>query len=387
MGMRRRQFLVASGGAALGAALPRVVRAAEPIGVVLNVALRGQRGLIPVSVKNGNRYDFVLDTGGAFNLLSRDLATALGAVSIGSATLTVSRTRKPHELVELSDLVLGDTLAQSSMLFVVVDDIDFGEGARGSIGAAAVTAIDSQLDPSGGTITLYPDGLPIATRSGHRTAKALGDVSPIGGARHLFVDGSVGAQAFRATIDTGAPTPLRISEKVGRAAGIDWTTQNWTPLWVEGRRIVPLLRSPMPVRLGGVEFASPLLAIDRNASLGLPSDATAGLPLIREMVIATDSVSGDAYTSRKGVAGDRKLEQYNRAGLFLEQAGSDLRVTAVGRGSPAEQLGIEVGDRLKNVALQEFIGWMSKPAGTTRDLEVERGGTARPVTLTLKDFL
>lgn len=385
--MRRRQFLVASGGAVLGAALPGAVLASEPQSVVLNLALSGQRGLISLSVKGGDRRGFVLDTGGAFNLLSRDLANALGAARVGSAMLTVSRTRKAHELVELSDLVLGDTLAQSRMLFVVVDDVDFGEGAAGSIGAAAVTAIDSQLDLSGGTLTLYPDGLPTGARSGHRTAKALGEVSPIGGARHLFLDGSVGAQAFRVTIDTGAPTPLRISEKLARAAGIDWTTQNWTPLWVEGRRIVPLLRSPMPVRLGGVEFASPLLAIDRNASLGLPSDATAGLPMIREMVIAADSVSGDAYTSRKGATDGRKLEQYNRAGLFLEQAGSDLRVTAVGRGSPAEQLGIANGDRLKNVALREFIGWMSKPAGTTRDLEVERGGTARSVTLTLKEFL
>ncbi len=385
--MRRRQFLMASGGAVLGAALPGAVLASEVQSVVLNLALRGQRGLISLSVKDGNRYNFVLDTGGAFNLLSRGLANALGATSVGRATLTVSRTRQAQEFVELSDLVLGDTLAQSKMLFVVVDDVDFGEGAGGSIGAAAVTAIDSQLDLSRGTLTLYPDGLPIWAKSGHRTAKALGDVSPIGGARHLFVDGSVGPQAFKVTIDTGAPTPLRISEKVARAAGIDWTTQNWTPLWVEGRRIVPLLRSPMPVRLGGVEFASPLIAIDRNASLGLPSDATAGLPLIREMVIATDSLSGNVYTSRKGAADDRRREQYNKAGLFLEQTGSDLRVTAVGRGSPAEQLGIEIGDRLKSVALEELIGWMSKPAGTTRDLEVVRDSKARPVTLTLKDFL
>lgn len=385
--MHRRQFLLASSGGLLGAALPSVVLANETIGVVLKLALRGQRGLISVSVKGGDRYDFVLDTGGAFNLLSQHLVHALGAISRGTAMLTVSRNRKVHEFVEVSDLVLGDTLAQSKMLFSVVDDVDFGEGAVGSISAAAVTAIDSQLDLSGGTITLYTNGLPSGARSGHRTTKALGDVSPIGGARHLFVDGALGAQAFRVTIDTGAPTPLRISEKVARAAGIDWKTQNWTPLWVEGQRIVPLLRSPIPVRLGGVEFASPLLAIDRNASFGLPSDATAGLPLIKEMVIATDSVSGDVYTSRKVAADDRKLEQYNKAGLFLEKTGSDLRVTAVGRGSPAQQLGIEVGDRLKNVALQEFIGWMTKPAGTTRDLEVERGATSRPVTLTLKEFL
>lgn len=385
--MHRRHFLLASTGGVLGAALPGVVFANETTSVVVKLALRGQRGLIPLSVSNADRYEFVLDTGGAFNLLSRELAEALGASRVGSAMLTVSRNRKVHDFVELADLVLGDTLAQTKMLFVVVDDIDFGEGAVGSISAAAVTAIDSQLDISGGTITLYPNGLPSGARIGHRTTKALGDVSPIGGARHLFVEGSVGGQAFRVTIDTGAPTPLRISEKVARAAGIDWTAQNWTPLWVEGRRIVPLLRSPTPVRLGGVEFVSPLVAVDRDASLGLPSDATAGLPLISKMVITTDSLSGDVYTRLGGAADDRKLERYNKAGLFLQQTGSDLRVTAVGRGSPAQQLGIEVGDRLKNAALRDFIDWMSKPAGTTRDLEVERGGASRPVTLTLAEFL
>lgn len=80
-------------------------------------------------------------------------------------------------------------------------------------------------------------------------------------------------------------------------------------------------------------------------------------------------------------------ERYNRAGLFLQQEGADLRVTAVGRGSPAHLLGIETGDRLKNAELGEFVKWMSLPQGTVRDLDIERSGTVRTVSLRLADFL
>lgn len=334
-------------------------------------------------------FGLVLDTGGAINLLDRDIARSLRSQRVGRAKLKVGRSLRSLDFVNVENVRIGQAISLDDMQFALIRDFDFGPGLHGSLSAALLTMNNSILDIGRGTLSIHSQQLPITTREWHVSRDAIRQVSNIGGAPHLFIDATINDIAFSATLDTGAPTPLRLSDSIAQAAGVDWRSQSWTPLWKDGNRIVPLVRSPSPVRLGGVTFAAPLMAIDRYASLGLPGDATAGLPLIQEMEVASSVEKGTILSKRTAIskeATDRSFS-YNRSGIWIDRVGRKLIVAAVGKNSPAEASGLSVGDEIEGADFGDLIAWFRSPAGSARSLQIVTKGRSRTVRLELSDYL
>ncbi len=120
---------------------------------------------------------------------------------------------------------------------------------------------------------------------------------------------------------------------------------------------------------------SSLLPVDRRAL-----DAAA----IKAML----SAAGDQWGSwGDGVAGNGA---YAGVGLWLRLAGTDLVVSQVAGGSPADEAGIQAGDLLREVDSRATLGLapaevasaLRGRTGTTVSLLLLRGETARSLTLT-----
>jgi C-terminal processing protease CtpA/Prc len=95
-------------------------------------------------------------------------------------------------------------------------------------------------------------------------------------------------------------------------------------------------------------------------------------------------------------AGFAEEDPFDRAGLWLNQGDAGLRVEDVVPGSPAAQVGIQVGDEIVAVdgksaaelglsAVRELL--KRSPVGTRVGVTLQSGGEKRELTLVLRDLL
>ena len=61
-------------------------------------------------------------------------------------------------------------------------------------------------------------------------------------------------------------------------------------------------------------------------------------------------------------------------------------MAAVGTGSPAAEAGVQVGDRIAG-AWPELLAAINRGPGTPVSLAIERGGTKRTISFTLRPYL
>jgi hypothetical protein len=377
MTVARRNFLI---GAGLAALLPPRLAQAAGSPIRIPVTLTNGRVLVDCAIAGHGPYRFVLDTGGTIGLIDMKLAKALKLRGLGTSMLGLSTGRRQYPIFEAPDVEFGGQVRQPSAVFAGVDGFPFGDGAVGSLAAGVLTAVDGELDLEALEWRIFRDGAP--DRAGWtRYDKAIVHSGNLNGSAFMFADVSLSGKQFRFGLDTGMPNSTRVYRKAAEAAGL-WDAPRWTPSAPGGRG--RMVRAPV-FEMARSLLEGVLVTVVDQPEWHVFDAGIVGLPLLRRFNIATSAADSAVYLKRNGLG--PQPERYNRAGMWVERAGNDVKVAVIGAGSPAEKAGLQVGDRLSGMPFGALIDRMYAAAGTEIALTVERAGSRRPVTLVLADFL
>lgn len=373
-----RRAVIAGGAAA--ALLPwSVARAAdEPLRIPLT--LTDNRVLVDCSIDGQGPYHFVVDTGGTIGLIDLKLATALRLRSLGTSVLGLTIGRRPYPIFEARNVVFGGKARQPSAAFAGVENFHFGNETVGSLAAGVITAANAELDFAAGEWRTYRGDLP--DRSGWtRYDKAIVHSGNRNGSAFMFADVVLGGQTFRFGLDTGMPNSTRVYRKTAEAAGI-WNATRWSPTAPDGKGRIA--RVPA-MGLAGTTVEGVLVTMLDRPEWGVFDAGIVGLPVLRRFNMATDIADDAVYLKPNGLGA--QPERYNRAGMWIERDGKNVRVAVVGAGSPAEKAGLQAGDRLSGASFATLIEEMFGAPGHRLTLTAEREGTRRDVVVELADFL
>jgi hypothetical protein len=328
---------------------------------------------------------FALDTGGIISLIRLNLARQLRLPEVRQVTLGLARGVGQFPLFQVHELTFGGVLRQPNVALAGTDRIRFGEDVSGSLAAGVLTAVDSELDFPAQRWRVYHGGGPV--REGWIShERAIVERGPRGGSAYLFGTGRIGDRALRVLLDTGAPTPIGLFEDFARRNGVYVEQQNWTPAGMRGDEPERMVRSKLPLEIGGLRLERPLVAIrSKRSPGGTLENGIVGLPVIQRMNVATEVNRRLLWTRPNGMPAEE--ERYNMSGLWVSRRGNDLFAGAVGRGSPAEAVGIVPGDR---IAGADFDSLIERLNGCPRDkvaFSVVRGDVRREVTIELRPYL
>ncbi|MDH7976062.1 aspartyl protease family protein [Sphingomonas sp. AR_OL41] len=366
-------------GAAIGAGR-RVFRA--------SIALEESRVLVAVGMVGKGPYIFMIDTGADFGLIHNSLATTLKLPIGGHTRVRGMGGADIYPIYEARDFVIGGTMRQARVALVGAGELHFGADIEGTLAAGIITAGDTDLDFDAGEIRLYPDGRGerdgfTKLNSSIRRLNGRTESSP-----YIFADVAVGGQAFECMLDTGAPNLLTLSPNAARRAGLWDDSRPYAPFRPGGiggsGSMNRLVRVPS-LALGGLAIDAPLVALEPLGTVAPKiGEGIAGLALIRRFNLSIDARSRSLWVqpSRQPAVGRR----YGLSGLWLDRKSEAAEVAAVGTGSPAAEAGVQVGDRIAG-AWPELLAAINRGPGTPVSLAIERGGTKRTISFTLRPYL
>jgi S1-C subfamily serine protease len=148
--------------------------------------------------------------------------------------------------------------------------------------------------------------------------------------------------------------------------------------------------------LGGVRVDKPVsgLSVDKGGSLNDPNyDGNVGSGLLKRFVVTFDYAHQTMYL-KPAIPLAPDIGQFDRSGMWINASPIGYVVTDVTPGGPADHAGIKVGDTITavNGAPVRFDGLAdtrlllrSRPAGTKVAMDLNRGGVAKQVVVTLED--
>ena len=343
------------------------------------IKLTDTRVLVDCMIGTNGPYSFVFDTGGTIGLIELGLARQLKLKLLGSTVLGLKQGRKPYPIYVVPDLSFGNQVRQPISTIAGVETVNFREGAVGSIAAGALTAADCELDFDVGEWRIYRDGGP--DRSGWtQYPKGIFRYGNKNGSAFIAAEANLNGQSFRFGLDTGMPSTMRVYRKTAEKAGL-WNASRWSPTAPEGKGRM----TRASLELAGEMLEGMIITIIDSPEWGAFPNGVIGLPILRHFNLATVAKEELLMLKRNGIRASP--ERYNRAGMWIDRAGSDAKIGVVGPGSPAEKAGLQVGDHLLGVNFGKLIDEMFYPAGHEISLTVDRGGEKRTFKLTLQDYL
>ena len=376
----RRSFLAAT--AAMGAvALSPARLLAQPNFFTIPIRLTDKRVLIDCLLDGQGPWPLVVDTGGAVGLMEQAMVDQLRLKTVGKSPLGLIGAHRVYDMVLVDELSLGGVVRQAGALFAATDHVTFHDDAVGSLAAGVVTTMDSELDFGASQLRLYPAGAP--DRGGWtRVEDAFVLEGNRFGSSWMFAPVTIGGQAFPIGLDTGSPTELRLSGEALEKSGL-WDSPSWTPGAPDGKGRT--VRVP-EIGFGGTILTGLIATLTPESPWGPFEHGLVGLPILRRFDIATRPATKELFLRRNALPAP--APEYNRAGMWIERAGKDVKVAVVGPGSPAAAAGIAPGDRLVGADFQELIAAMQGPADTVLPLEVRsKAAGTRHIDLILTDFL
>ena len=376
----RRSFLATT--AAMGAvALSPARLLAQPNFFTIPIRLTDKRVLIDCLLDGQGPWPLVVDTGGAVGLMEQAMVDQLRLKTVGKSPLGLIGAHRVYDMVLVDELSLGGVVRQAGALFAATDHVTFHDDAVGSLAAGVVTTMDSELDFGASQLRLYPAGAP--DRGGWtRVEDAFVLEGNRFGSSWMFAPVTIGGQAFPIGLDTGSPTELRLSGEALEKSGL-WDSPSWTPGAPDGKGRT--VRVP-EIGFGGTILTGLIATLTPESPWGPFEHGLVGLPILRRFDIATRPATKELFLRRNALPAP--APEYNRAGMWIERAGKDVKVAVVGPGSPAAAAGIAPGDRLVGADFQELIAAMQGPADTVLPLEVRsKAAGNRHIDLILTDFL
>lgn len=374
----RRGVLLGMGTAAV---LPAASFGADRADVIrIPITLGPSRIFVDCALQGSAPYRFVLDTGGTIGLITLALAKQLKLSPLGQSRLGIRNAQGLYPIYEARDVVFGGVVRQPSAVFAGIEKFGFGGDAVGSLAAGVLTAVDGELDLGALEWRIYRNGMP--DRSDWTAYKnAIVSMGNLNGSAFLFADAAVNGAAFRFGLDTGMPAAIRLYRKSAERAGL-WGKPRWAPAAPDGK--MRLVRGDT-LQLAGAVIERPLVSMIEDPEWKGFDDGLIGLPMLRLFDMATQASTRMLWLKRNGAPAEPPA--YNMAGLWVDRKGSSIVVGSVGGGSPAEQAGIVVGDRILGRDFSALIRTFQGKPGDTLPLTIEGKAGRRDVTLTLTDYL
>lgn len=392
--MNRRDMLVAMAGAGVAGIAPRCF--SQDSGapgnrvIVSRIGLVDGRVVMPITIGGKGPYLFLIDTGGATSMIEDELARELKLQVTGTVSARGIGGRAMLGTYMARDVVFGGGARQATVSMAGMAG-GFGARVRGALAAGMLTAVDGDLDIEAGQWRVYPDGRP--DRSGFvKIEKAIRSnmndrnrASP-----RLYGEVAVNGQAFDCLLDTGAPGAISLSYDHGRRLRLWDDARPFAPQGSSGiggsGGIGRIVRADH-AEFGGVRFERPLVLVrgPQDGSRG-QHDGIVGLSLLRRFNLSTDVRAKALWVQPHG---DTKSvqERYGLSGLWLERKGEEVRVAAVGTGSPAAGAGVAVNDQIIGLDFGAAIAKISGKPGQVVELNVAGASGSRVVKLTLQPFL
>lgn len=356
--------------------------AAQSPAVVAKIRLEGGRLLIDALLNGRGPYPFIIDTGAVVSGVVETTAKDVGLKKLRDVKLK----GETFPLYAADEMILGGAVRQEGVALAGLRRLG---GGTGLLAAGLLTVFDSELDFDAGQWRVYPQG------AGERTGftaipSSLPDHPGANGSRRIRSDALYGDKPLDLLWDTGAPRPLKLDHDIAKRLGLWDDNRPWCPIPVTGiTGTLPtpgrLVRAAQPIRIGSLAFEDQLVAVGApdhpKASWGSSEDGLLGLPILQRMNIAVDAKARRILIKANAVPAPE--QRYNVSGVWLDRASGGATVGQVGRGSPGEQAGLKVGDRLVG-DWGQLLSTLSGPSGVEVAVEVAGRGQ---VTLALRDYL
>ncbi|MEI9851738.1 MAG: hypothetical protein WDN24_13835 [Sphingomonas sp.] len=137
---------------------------------------------------------------------------------------------------------------------------------------------------------------------------------------------------------------------------------------------------------GGIKFPRPLLMLqDVDARRGGTADGIIGLGVLRQLNLSTDTRRDVLWVQRNALPPPPR--RYALSGIWIEERKGALLVDQVGRGSPAEAAGVQVGDVVLGEQFRPLISKLGGPPGREVTIRIRRGPDERQATMRLDPYL
>jgi len=331
-----------------GSSSPGVLETMGMLGVPLPTLIGQNVMLVDVTLNGHGGGRLLVDTGSPLTLVNpapfgQSLLPAKLElnVDIGVGALTINQvpviqlSGAAMDRLRLAGLLGGNVLRQFSTAFNYRDHQFQIGGAAMPSDTAQVVKVPFKL--SGGGAGLLNETV-IRYEATRIPVKAT-----VEGTEHWFV------------LDTGASDVTLRTSLFDRLVADGRATIDDLPIsTVAGQTKARVTRS-RSVSVAGQEVTNiPVMAFDNaiidsmSTELGYSVDGLLGGDFLREFAVTIDYPAGQVVLSRYATR-DHIVDEFKRVGLWLTASGTTFAVSAVRRGSAAQQLGVAIGDQVVSI--------------------------------------
>lgn len=239
-----------------------------------------------------------LDSGGVVSLLDTRFVQSQNLPKRGSIRLGMGGREGIFDTVT-ADLVVGNALRISNMLFGSTSRIQFGANIVGSLGAGFLTNGASELDFDQSVWRFLSTGitdLPGYTRLPSAIVKGRSGT-------FLFVDAMLNGVGVRLAVDTGYPSMIRLTPAAQSRTGLDRSGLATRPQTVRGHPAGSAVYCDR-TQIGGIDLGRTIVARANRAN-PVFQDGLLGLALLRQLNMVINPARGELWIRRNGLAGGR----------------------------------------------------------------------------------
>jgi PDZ domain/Aspartyl protease len=379
-----------------------------PTPILRSAGGSGERGIVPVSIENGEvivdvfmngkgPFPMMFDTGSA-GVVTPETAVILGLRGEGSDTVRGSGEGVvPVVLTRVKEMRFGDTkLLDQPLIVSSLPQFLADRGDRsplvGLFGYELLLNFAVRLDYDHKTLTLAPAQDFHYRSAGSRVPVVFAHKRPV-------VPAAIDGIAGRFEIDAGSSGALALKRQFVEQHGFDARHPGGLVMksgGVDGVFETVVTRVDR-FRLANAEILRPAAEFPSQGRSGVPLtevDGIIGYQILRQFVITFDYSRGEAWFERSRAFGTKTV-QWKTGFQAAKVDGSNFRVVTVLPDSAAASAGISIGDVITEVdgrpaatlGQAEFGDLMRRRDGTLVRLGVLRDGKTRSIVLTLKELL
>ncbi len=342
-------------------------------------------------------FSVILDTGGA-NVVTPQVAEHLGIDTQGELEVRgVGEQSQDMSLAQLESVAIGDATVDNQMFFVIdFDELSRAEGLAvdGLVGYEIFKRFVVRLDYSQSTLTLYDPGSYRYQGNGKPVKFQFDGGTPV-------VAGAIDGIAGMLTLDTGSRSHISLHapfvENHGLLQKYPEVVEGITGWGVGGPARGRVLRGTS-LRIGDdILIRDPVMSLSlqqRGAMTDHYQIANLGAGILSRFNLVFDYQQQVIWFESH--AGSLRTDNYDRAGVWLNDVGDTFEVMGVITGGPAEEAGLQTGDQVLSVdgtASAELflpdlrVGWRNQPVGSQVQLTVRRGDEVLEPVMQLRDLI